>query len=89
MYNLIVTASEDACDGTPYDLDRGRVVWEHTDEAIVAKFNDLTPDNLRELQSYPTLFAYENPVRADAGVGFLKRVRSTANLYTRALERRL
>lgn len=75
MYNLIVTGREGAWDGSPYRLELGRF-GEYSDDAIVAKYKSLDPAAVAELQSLPTLFAYEHGHNADARVGFIQRVTS-------------
>lgn len=75
MYNLIVTSREGAWDGNPYRLEVGRF-GEYTDEAIVAKYKSLDQIAIAELQSLPTLFAYEQGHNTDARVGFIQRVTS-------------
>src|SRR5947207_1210532 len=75
MYNLIVTGQEGAWDGSPYRLELGRF-GEYTDNAIAAKHKALDLTTIAELQSLPTLFAYEHAHNADARIGFLQRITS-------------
>jgi hypothetical protein len=78
MYNLIVAGHEGAWGGSPYRLERGRF-GEYTDNAIAAKYKSLAPTAIAELQSLPTLFAYEHAHNADARIGFLQRVTSRSD----------
>lgn len=73
MYNLLITASDDAWDLVAYEFDRSRFL-EYTSEAIASKFKKLTAEAIEELKSFPTLFAYEGsdgPVK----VGYIRRIR--------------
>ena len=74
MYNLIITALEDAWQGAPYRFDRSRVIRTFTDDDIKEKYQALDANAVTELQTFPTLFAYEAPLKADARVGFITRV---------------
>ena len=74
MYNLIVTGQAGAWNGKPYEIDKSRAVREYTEDAIVEKYKNLDAAAISELQSLPTLFAYEEGHHADARLGFLKRV---------------
>ena len=73
MYNLLVTASEDAWDLPAYEYDRTRFL-EHTADTLQSKYKKLTASAIEELKSFPTLFAYEGddePVR----VGYIRRIK--------------
>ena len=76
MYNFIVTGFEGAWDGKPYKLELNRVVREYTDDAIVERFKTLNEEAVRELRSFPALFAYEQGQKADARIGSLRRISS-------------
>jgi len=75
MYNLIVAGQEGAWDGSPYRLELGRF-GEYTDNTIAAKYKALNPPAIAELQSLPTLFAYEHRHNAHARIGFIQRITS-------------
>ncbi len=75
MYNLIVTGLEGAWDGKPYRLELGRF-GEYTGEAIATKYSALDQAAIAELQSFPTLFAYEHGHNSDARIGFIHRITS-------------
>ena len=58
MYNLLVTAAQDAWDSPFYEYDRSRFL-EYTTDKIVAKFKGLTERQIESIKSLPCLFAYE------------------------------
>lgn len=74
MYNLIVAGQAKAWTGRPYEIEKSRVVQEYAEAEIVEKYKSLDMAAVSELQSFPTLFAYEQGHNADARLGFLKRV---------------
>src|SRR5512134_557799 len=73
MYNLIVTARKDAWDGSPYRLEVDRF-GEYANATIIPKYKTLDQSAIAELQSLPTLFAYEHQHNADAKVGLIQRL---------------
>lgn len=73
MYNLLVTAAEDAWDKSHYQYDGSRFL-EYTNEKIAVKFKDLTDDNIEELKSFPCIFAYEGE-RENIRIGYLKSIK--------------
>lgn len=72
MYNLFVTAQDDAWDSRGYEYDRGRFL-EYTPDELVESFKDLKSRQLEALVALPCLFAYEGeePMR----VGKLKTIK--------------
>jgi hypothetical protein len=74
VYNLIVIGQAGAWNGRPYDLEKSRAVREHTEAEVIEKYKNLDAAAIGELQSFPTLFAYEQGHKADARLGFLKRI---------------
>ncbi len=74
MFNLIISGAADAWEGEPYQLPRSRI-FEYTDEAISARFKELTAEQLAHLYELPTLFAYERGRERPARVGNVRRVR--------------
>ncbi|WP_438765411.1 FRG domain-containing protein [Kushneria sp. TE3] len=62
MYNLLVTAQEEAWENEVgiYVYDKSRFL-EHTKNDVKANFKDLGPSDIEKLKSYPCLFAYEGP----------------------------
>jgi hypothetical protein len=59
MYNLLVSAHEDAWDGEFWRVEPERCVREYTDEDITQKFGDLDAPAVAELKRLPCIFAYE------------------------------
>lgn len=74
VYNLIVAGQAKAWTRSPYEIEKSRVVQEYTEAEIAEKYKSLDTAAVSELQSFPTLFAYEQGHNADARLGFLKRV---------------
>lgn len=74
MFNFLVSGNEEAWNGEPYAYERSRV-FEYTEDAIVARFNDLREDQLDRLRSLPSVFAYESSRRMDARVGHITAIR--------------
>lgn len=73
MYNLLVTAESGAWDRREYVLPLVRYL-EHTEDAPKARFSTLSPKIIAELQTLPTVFAYETPVGSPARVGWLTSI---------------
>jgi hypothetical protein len=74
MYNLIVSARSGVWDQPHYTLPAGRYL-EHTDDALKKRFENLTPEVIRELMRFPTVFAYELGDESPARVGKLTSIR--------------
>lgn len=74
MYNLLVSGNREAWNGEPYTYERSRV-FEYTEDAIVARFNELREDQLERLRSLPAVFAYESGHDQDARVGEILAIR--------------
>lgn len=73
MYNLLVTEVSGAWDRREYVLPLGRYL-EHTEDVTKAHFSSLTPKVVAELQTLPTVFAYETPVGSPARVGWITSI---------------
>lgn len=58
MYNLLVTAEENAWENTSYRFFRNRFL-EYTVDEVAERFQFLDEDIINVLKSYPCLFAYE------------------------------
>ena len=74
MFNFLVSGNEKAWNGEPYTYERSRV-FEYTEDAIIARFNDLREDQLERLCSLPSIFAYESGWKMDARVGQITAIR--------------
>lgn len=74
MYNLFVSAMDDAWNGDPWVMDRSRCVREYTDDDIIERFGSLDADAIAELQKLPCIFAYEAYNKIDPKFGVIKDV---------------
>ena len=77
MYNLLVSANEDAWNGEPFVIERARCVAaaEYTDPGIADRFAGLDAEQIWELQSLPCVFAYETPCKKDPKFGALLEIK--------------
>jgi predicted nucleotide-binding protein len=73
MFNVMVTAGDNAWEEGAYVWDRSRVL-EHTAEDIRAPLQALTPPVLEELAKLPTLFMYEQAAEGVPRVGHIRRI---------------
>lgn len=74
MYNLMVTASDNAWEEGNYVWDKSRI-FEHKADEICNRFAGLTPEIITELCSLPTLFTYENGTEGISRVGKIKQIK--------------
>ena len=77
MYNLLVSADENAWNGEPFVIERVRcvAVAEYTDPGIADRFAGLDAERIRELRSLPCVFAYETPCKKDPKFGALREIK--------------
>lgn len=73
MFNVMVTAGDNAWEEGVYVWDRSRIL-EHTDDAIREPLKGLSAEALEELAKLPTLFMYERHAEGIPRVGLIKRV---------------
>ena len=73
MFNVMVTAGDNAWEEGVYVWDRSRIL-EHTDDAIREPLKGLSAEALEELAKLPTLFMYERHAEGAPRVGAIKRV---------------
>ncbi|MHC2017679.1 TIR domain-containing protein [Methylobacterium sp. CM6247] len=73
MFNVMVTAGDNAWEEGVYVWDRSRIL-EYTDGAIREPLKGLSADALEELANLPTLFMYERYAEGTQRVGAIKRV---------------
>ena len=59
MYNLFVSANDEAWQGDHWQIEAFRCVNEYTDEAIIERFGALDEAAIDELKKLPCIFAYE------------------------------
>jgi hypothetical protein len=79
MFNLLVTADENAWEGAPYTFAMTRCIREYTDDAITARYGALDADSIDALIRLPAIFAYEEPVGKAPKFGRLTQVSRRAN----------
>ena len=73
MYNLLVSANEEAWNGGSYDYESGRC-FEYTSPELVDRFGSLSDAAITLLRKHPCLFAYEALVKQDPKIGRIVRV---------------
>jgi hypothetical protein len=73
VYNLIISGNDEAWESSPYSLEVARL-GEYTAEALRTRYQKLTSAAITELQSFPTLFAYEHMVKKAARFGQVTRI---------------
>jgi predicted nucleotide-binding protein len=80
MFNIMVTAGDNAWEEGAYVWDRSRML-EYTDDAIREPLKDLTEDNLKALATLPTLFMYEQHAEGTPRVGTIKRIQQRGSEF--------
>jgi predicted nucleotide-binding protein len=73
MFNVMVTASDNAWEEGAYVWDRSRVL-EYTDDEIRESIKALSVEALEDLAKLPTLFMYEQGTDGTPRIGQIKRV---------------
>jgi hypothetical protein len=79
MFNLLVSANEDAWEGQPVNFDLSRSVREYTDVSIRERFSSLDERSTVELMKLPAIFAYEKAVGKDPKFGRVTRISKRPN----------
>jgi hypothetical protein len=74
MYNLLVSASNEAWQGEPWQIEASRCVREYTDEAIVREYGELDRAAVDALKKLPCIFAYERGNNLDPKFGVIREV---------------
>lgn len=80
MFNIMVTAGDNAWEEGAYVWDRSRML-EYTDDAIREPLKGLTEDNLKTLATLPTLFMYEQHTEGTPRVGKIKRIQQRGSEF--------
>lgn len=74
MYNLFVSANDEAWQGDHWQIEASRCVNEYTDEGIITRFNVLDEAAIEELKKLPCIFAYEAFNKLDPKFGLITDV---------------
>lgn len=74
MYNLLVSSSEGAWNGDPWQIELERCIREYTDKEITQKLGDLDASAVADLKRLPCIFAYEKPNKMDPHFGVLRDI---------------
>jgi hypothetical protein len=75
MYNLLVSANENAWQAAYYDLEIGRALTKYTARALQDRYAAWNDESIAHLRGFPALFAYETANNQPARVGWITRVR--------------
>lgn len=74
LYNLLVSANDDAWNGDPCFLELGRCVREYTESSITEKFGDFTVEQVDSIKKLPCIFAYEGFCQKNPKFGIISDV---------------
>ena len=74
MYNLLVSANNEAWQGEPWQIEASRCVREYTDEAIVREYGELDTAAIDALKKMPCIFAYEASNNVNPKFGIIREV---------------
>ena len=74
MYNLFVSANDEAWQGEHWQIETPRCVNEYTDENIIERFGALDEAAIDELKKLPCIFAYEAFNKLDPKFGLITEV---------------
>lgn len=79
MFNLLVTADEEAWDGQPSTFSLSRSLREYTDSAITEQFGSLDDDSAEALIRMPSIFAYEQAIGKSPKFGRITHISKRSN----------
>ncbi len=74
MYNLFVSADDQAWERDHYLLENERCVREYTDTKLTKQYGELDTSAISELQRFPCIFAYETPNRKLPKFGVIREI---------------
>ena len=86
MFNLLVTADEEAWNGRPVTFPLSRSLREYTDASITDRLGSLDEASVRALIGMPAIFAYEQFVRVDYELIELPRFLTNEELWAMGTE---
>lgn len=73
-YNLFVSADKNAWEGDSYLLERERCLTSYTLQEIKELYDGFGEEQIEEIESYPCVFAYEDQIKKDAYIGYVKDI---------------
>lgn len=74
MYNLLVSADEEAWNGEPFEIELARCVREYTDSEITEQFGELDKKSIPSLLRFPCIFAYETYCKQPPKFGLITKI---------------
>jgi len=74
MYNLFVSASDEAWQGQPFQVDLSRCLREYTSNSVTKRYGALDKAALADLKRLPCIFAYESGCNLPPKFGFIREV---------------
>lgn len=74
MYNLLVSALENAWDNSSYEYQKSRALTEFTVIQLTNKYSTFSEKSVEKLISFPCLFVYENSIKKQARLGWIKSI---------------
>jgi hypothetical protein len=74
MYNLFVSGNDESWNGDPWNIEKGRCVYEYTSDALRDRYGNLDAAAIAELKRYPSVFAYEVGHELDPKFGMIRDV---------------
>jgi hypothetical protein len=74
IYNLLVSGSDAAWTGEPFEIEFSRCLREYTDPALSSRYGSLDDESVAELGRAPCIFAYELGHKLPPKFGYIKEV---------------
>ncbi len=75
MYNLLVSADENAWEGEPIVFEERRCIYEYTDNALFKKYHSFSGESIEALTKFPCVFAYEAFNKKDPKFGLITEIK--------------
>lgn len=74
MLNLLISGDETAWTTSPFTLQKDRCLTEYILSDLKEAYSSLSPDAIRELKTFPCVFAYEKCHKKDASIGYIRDI---------------
>ena len=74
LYNLLVSGSEDAWNGAPFQIEVSRCIREYTDPNLSSRYAQLDAVSVTELTRAPSIFAYEIGHKRKPKFGYIRDI---------------